>query len=389
MSSTLPIKLTLLACASLTVMAGATIAPSLPAISALFADVPNGALLVKLILTIPALSMALSAPVVGYLVDRVGRRPVLLAGLILYALAGTSGLYLDQLYPLLIGRLLLGVSVALIMTASTTLVADYFQGPERNAYLGLQGAAMSYGGVLFLLAGGFLASVSWRGPFGVYALSILLVPAVVLLLREPNRPVAPVSTAAAPPPAVAIPWQPILLVFLFAFVGMTAFYAVPVLLPYHLKAILAASPAAAGAAIAVSNLAGGTAAIFYGRIRRHLGFSDIFALAFGLMTAGYLMLGTLDQWIGILPALAIGGAGIGLLMPNMNLSLLAAAPEAIRGRVVGGLGGSVALGQFLSPVFSAPLSTTGDNSIVYLMFAAVLAVLAALSLATRRVLPPR
>jgi hypothetical protein len=59
------IKITLLLASTLTVMAGATIAPSLPAMQDHFSEIANSQFLVKLILTIPALFIALGSPLAG------------------------------------------------------------------------------------------------------------------------------------------------------------------------------------------------------------------------------------------------------------------------------------------------------------------------------------
>ena len=61
-----------------TVMAGATISPALPAIELAFADTSNATLLTQLALTMPALLITLSAPVAGILLDKIGRKPVLI-----------------------------------------------------------------------------------------------------------------------------------------------------------------------------------------------------------------------------------------------------------------------------------------------------------------------
>jgi MFS family permease len=95
-------KITLLLVSTLTVMSGATIAPSLPAMREYFADVPNADYLVRLALTLPALLIALGAPAVGVIIDRLGRKPLLLIALILYGLAGSSGLILNGLNLILI-----------------------------------------------------------------------------------------------------------------------------------------------------------------------------------------------------------------------------------------------------------------------------------------------
>jgi MFS family permease len=53
--------------------------------------------------------------------------------------------------------------------------------------------------------------------------------------------------------------------------------------------------------------------------------------------------------------LPIGGFGIGLLMPNLNVWLANQTPAALRGRALGGFTTAVFLGQFLSPIVSQPL----------------------------------
>lgn len=62
-------KATLLSASALTVMAGATIAPSLPAMQDYFAEVGSVELLVKLVLTIPALFIVIGSPIAGLIVD--------------------------------------------------------------------------------------------------------------------------------------------------------------------------------------------------------------------------------------------------------------------------------------------------------------------------------
>jgi hypothetical protein len=59
------VKATLLVVSTLTVMAGATIEPSLPAMRQHFADVANADYLVRLVLTVPALFLAIAFGLMG------------------------------------------------------------------------------------------------------------------------------------------------------------------------------------------------------------------------------------------------------------------------------------------------------------------------------------
>ena len=85
------LKVTLLLASTLTVMAWTMIAPALPSIQAHFAEVANVAFWVRLVLTLPALFIAATAPIAGYIVDRIGRKTVLVISTLLYGISGVAG----------------------------------------------------------------------------------------------------------------------------------------------------------------------------------------------------------------------------------------------------------------------------------------------------------
>lgn len=62
----------LLMAATLTIMSNATISPALPGLEAQFPDNPSAGMLVRLLVTAPALAVALVAPLVGLAVDWIG-----------------------------------------------------------------------------------------------------------------------------------------------------------------------------------------------------------------------------------------------------------------------------------------------------------------------------
>ena len=181
------VKITLLLVSSLTIMSMITISASLPDMTNSFSQIPNGKKLVKLTLSFPALFIAISAMVTGIIIDRFGRLKLLGISLILYAIGGSSGYWLDNIYFILAGRALLGVSVGVSMTIVTTLVADYYEGNSRQKFAGLQIAIMSIGGIVFITLGGLLADIHWKIPFLLYLFSLLILPFTYLYLKEPPK----------------------------------------------------------------------------------------------------------------------------------------------------------------------------------------------------------
>jgi MFS family permease len=374
-TNSLTVKITLLVVSTLTVMSGATIAPSLPAMQQYFADVANADYWVRLVLTAPALFIAIGAPFVGVLIDQLGRKGVLSTALAVYGLAGSSGLWLSSIGLILVGRALLGLSVAGIMTTATALIADYYIGKARGQFLGLQAAFMALGGVVFLTVGGFLADINWRLPFFIYLIALLLVPCVLLLLPEPNRTGSGTQANVQSEP-VSLPMTLVGLTYGIALLTQIVFYLIPVQLPFYLKNLVNASATQSGLAIALSTLFSAISSILYQRVKERISFISVYGLAFLNMALGYGLISLANGYGVVLPGLAIAGLGMGLLMPNMNFCLTSISPAAARGRVLGGLTTSFFLGQFLSPLVSQPLSQLVGLGTTYGLAGAVMAILA-------------
>lgn len=368
---------TLLLASTLTVMAGAALAPALPALQAVFAETPRAGFLTRQLLTLPALFIVLAAPLAGLLIDRVGRVRLLWASVLLYVLAGSSGALLDRLDLILVGRALLGVAVAGLMTSVTTLIADYYVGVERDQVFGRQGAFMSLGGVGFLVLGGVATDLHWRASFLVYLLPLLLIPAL-RALPAPQRHAAEAEAEFA-----RLPRLRIALIYTAALVGMLIFYVIPVQLPYHLAERAAISSTATGLVIAVSNVCGGIAGFGFARVRQHLAPMQIVCLVYLLMAAGYAAIGLSPGLGGILLGLACAGFGLGLTIPNLTTWLSSFTPPAMRGRLIGGLTAAVFIGQFLSPLAAQPFVEAYGTAGPFVAAAVLLLLLAGLAFLLR------
>ena len=388
-----------LAVSCLTVMANATISPSLPGLREAFAGTPDIDLLSGLVLSLPSLAVVATAAFAGAVVDRVGARPVLMLALALYAFGGASGLVVESLPALLAGRFALGLGVAGTMTVATVLAARGWTGAARERFMGRQGAAMSGGGIAFLVGGGLLAEWHWRAPFAIYLLALPLAwlawRAVARLDREgpearPDGGGAP--TEAGPgagrdsgtdPGAARLPRGTVAAVAALAFLSMLAFYLVPTKLPFRLEALGVTSPAVTGLTIAAMTAAGVPAALSFGRLRARAGAGTLYAASFALLGAGYVAIGLAGGIGAVAVGALVAGVGLGLLMPNQNAFLMARVPPALRGRASGILTTAVFAGQFLSPLLaSAVIAATGLAG-SFLGFAAALLAIAGIVLASR------
>lgn len=355
-------KLTLLLCASLTVMAGATIAPSLPQMTEVFSYKPRAEFLAKLVLTIPSLFIALFSPLAGWLTDKVGRLKLLFFSMVLYAAAGTSGLWLEDIHWILVGRALLGIAVGGIMTVISTLVGDYFEGKERDGFSALQGISMALGGVIFVSLGGILADLNWRLPFAIYFLSLVFLLFGLAYLRETAKK----SSEAEQLPIPKYPRGIIGLIMVTMFLSMVFFYMIPVQIPYLLKDLGFDSNMLSGFAIALGTVGAALGAASYMALRKNFDYSELFGIAFVVLAVGYIVIGWSVQYGVLLVALFISGYGVGMLMPNGTLWTLHVTPLLLRGRIIGLYTSFVFMGQFFSPVIMQPFAKLFDLSGAFL-----------------------
>lgn len=342
------LKLTLLFLSVLTIMAAAIIAPSIPEIAQFFSQIPHSDLLSKLVISIPTLFIAITAPMVGRYIDKNGRLKLLYVGLVLYAFSGTSGLYLNSIHYILIGRALLGISIGIIMTITITLIGDYFEGDKLKDFIGFQTAFIGFSGITFLMVGGILADISWRLPFIIYIASIFFFPMIIRYLYEPP---------GTYPIAINIPAESSLLIriiFVNAIVLMILFYIVPTQLPFLLYELGFSKGSLSGTAMAVNALGMVISSLFYSRLKGQVQFPYMYTIAFFLMATGYFITGLTHSFFIILTAMFIAGLGIGLLIANTNLWIMELSRHEIRGRNIGMLTTCLFLGQFLSPIVFEP-----------------------------------
>lgn len=376
---------TLLVTSTLTVMAAATIAPSLPAMQAHFSDVPNVEFLVRLLLTLPALFIVIGAPIAGYIVDRFGRKPLLVASVVLYGLAGSSGYTLSSLTAILAGRALLGVAVAGIMTSVTTLIADYYSGAARIQMLGYQAAFVGFSATLYLSAGGFLADLDWRNPFLIYLLALIILPFISIILYEPTRESDteqyPNTKSENHKNTLLSGKLPIkLLVLIYGMIMLTqiVFFLVPVHLPFFLQDLIGANAKQSGFAISAIAFFYASGALLSAKLGKTIDHLAVIVLSFGLVGGGFILIGSSVSYGQVLVGLALGGFGNGLVIPNLNAWLAAEAPEALRGRALGGFTTFMFLGQFISPIVMQPVIQWTDLGSTYALTGGTMLAIAAI-----------
>ena len=347
----------LLAVSSLYVTS-AVITSSLPLMAEEFQGLAGAEMLVKLALTLPTLFIALTSPLSGKISDVWGRKRILLWGLLLYGLGGFSGFFLRDIRLILLGRALLGLGLGTSFTMASALMGDYFSGDQRKRMLGLQGAFVSLGGMIFVGGAGFLAEISWRTPFLIYLVSFLILP-LAAALREPGRYKESGFREKADKAVMGKknPAGLILFINISVFLCMIFLLMIHTQLPFVLRQQNRTGTSLMGIILIILNSASFITASLFHRIRRKISHSMIYALYFIFMGGGFLLIGPASGNFRLFSGILLCGLATGLAVPNTSVWLQDISMPESRGRIMGIMTASAFLGQFLSPIVIQPVLT--------------------------------
>ncbi|HGE8325282.1 TPA: MFS transporter [Serratia marcescens] len=149
-----------------------------PALTAIRSDFGISAAQAGQTLSIYFFAFALGVAFWGAFCDRFGRRPAMLAGLVLYLVGAGIALLSGSFTLLLAARALIAFGAAVGSIVTQTMLRDVYQGPALGRMFALVGIALSISPLLGMFAGGAL--VAWGGSAAIFiaqaawALALLL-----------------------------------------------------------------------------------------------------------------------------------------------------------------------------------------------------------------------
>jgi len=302
----------------------------------------------------------LASPVLGWLSDRYGRKPVLLCSLV-----GSAAGYLlmanaASLAILFAARILAGIAGASVGTASA-YIADITPPEDRSKRIGLIGAAFGIGFVLGPPIGRILSHFSVIAPFWFAAiLSVLNAILMWIVLPEPERHTARQKGPLMDTFEQAGSWR-LGVITVTYFIAIAGFAIVTVIYPQvsHRRFELNQSQISyifvmmglIGAAIQGGGI---------GRLAKRFGDASLAITGFALMAASMMLMpfaSSVPVFLLFSVGLAIGNS---LSQPTVNAMASKGASAALQGRVLGVVQSAGSLGRVFGPVIAGFL-LTGDH----------------------------
>jgi MFS transporter, ACDE family, multidrug resistance protein len=360
-----PVLYFLLIAGSLTVMAGAVIAPILPE---LIVQLSLNRSWAGILVSIHYLTLALFSPLLGVWADRYGQLRLLVPCLIGYAIAGVGGAFLSNYWLLLLDRGLLGIASGGIAAASLGLLSRRYEGETRNQAIAYAATAITLANIVYPLLAVGLGHFNWRFAFGLYGVSAILASAAILL--RPSKGSSStldktLSIKIEPGEFLKSPDCVRIFCSLIAISGVV--YGTIIYLPIYLKATLDGGLIWNGLILALQGIGAAFSSSFIIRpLARRLGSLGVAALGLGSMALFLILFPSLTSLPNLMVASGLFGVAFGLVTPSLYTLLANIAPRHLQSSILATGIGTGFLGQFLSPLILGPvLSHVGLSGVFY------------------------
>jgi MFS family permease len=306
----------------------------------------------------------------GFVVDRVGARPVLFAGVLMLVLSGIA-LGVAQNYPMLmLAAALAGAGNSVFHPADFTLLNHRVSLPRLGHAFSVHGLSGNLG---WAAAPFLMTSVAVFAGWRMAGFAAALVGLAALLMLYVGRDYLKVTPAAAVSDSAAVSAGPatgflrsgvVWLCFLFFLLSTSAFGALQNYSTASLQNIYALSLAGAASGL-IAYLLGGAGGIAVGGFiaTRH---AQDRIIAIGLSTGAAIGLllaaGVVAGWA-VLPLMAVMGACVGIAGPSRDLLVRKAATHGLGkasfGRVYGFVYSGLDVGLAIAPLIFGPLMDGG------------------------------
>lgn len=141
------------------------------------------------VVTAYILASTITMPIYGKLSDLLGRKPLLIAAILIFVGGSVVGGLADDMTSLIVARAVQGLGGGGLIILAQAAIADVVPARERGKYMGIMGGVFAFSSVAGPLLGGWLTEgPGWRWAFWInIPLGVLALAATVFFLHLPKR----------------------------------------------------------------------------------------------------------------------------------------------------------------------------------------------------------
>ena len=143
--------------------------------------------LVQMLITAPSLLAMIIAVISGWLVIKISKKKLLLFASLVAGISGIIPFLADSFGLWLFSRVFFGVALGLATALNTAVVADFFEGEERVAAMGIQAASVGAGMFVETTLSGFLGNYGFIYVNFVHSIGFISMILLALLLPDTGK----------------------------------------------------------------------------------------------------------------------------------------------------------------------------------------------------------
>lgn len=313
-----------------------------------------------LVMTIPFMINMVLSILSGPIAKAISKKVTLLLGIAIILIAGIVALLFGKMnfYALLSSSVLFGVGQGILSTLTMSLPADYFEGQERAALMGLQSSFANFGGMILAFIGALLSGIDW---IYAYLVAFLAVPIFIVVLanlpsKEPIKEILePVTETQAPQEKGKFSSFVITVLIIDIFFGAFMFTFSANFSLFMTTYGLGTVTTAGLVQTTMSGL-GGIAGLLYGKLFKGMK-SQLATLACVLTAVGMLQMVFFGGMVNVFLAAILAGFAMTCAIPTFFYNVSNNVPPNLATIALGILNGVGAFAIFLSPNIVGGLSS--------------------------------
>ncbi len=297
---------------SLQDIAAGAISPAITSMAAAYPD--HGISFIQMVVTLPTLAIVLISPIYGWLSNKIQPRKVIIFGLGLFIFAGTFPVFLNNIYLIMLCRLLLGCGSGITITASLAIIPVFFEGEKRDSMVGFNTAMGSIGCIFMQMMGGYFCEINWHYSFLSYLIGLFSLIMVVFFL--PDIPMSNPKQIENENKRIntGVPKAVYGMAILFA-VGMTFITFLSTNISIMVEGEKIGNAANTGIALSLYTVGSAVSSSLFGKLKKYIGIYVI-PLGWILTAVGYFAVSGVYTVQGVYGSILLSGLGMGIVVSS-------------------------------------------------------------------------
>ena len=323
---------------------------------------------VGLLITAFTLPGIVITPFMGILADRYGRKVILIPSLVLFALAGSVIVFLDDFTLILVFRFLQGMGSASLGSLNATIISDLFHGRDRVSAMGVNSSVLSIGTAAYPAIGGSIALLGWKF---VFFLPLLALPVAYVSMKfldtnyekkeQHLKDYLKETLSNILKPNVIVLFIASIVTFIILFGAYLIYF--PILLNDHFDA----SSFDIGVMMSLMSLTTAGVSFNMGRISKILTPKNSVITGFLLYGISLLLLPLMPNYYMIALPVLIFGFAQGINMPSLFTLIADYSPKSQRAAFMSINGTVLRIGQTLGPVLTGWFYAAGELNLFFVL----------------------